>query len=725
MPIRRRVPNPAHRPVFETLEARVLYSADFAPLEPAAVVPAAEARMLDASGEFAGDWRLTAQHQRREIVFVDAAASPALLQGLARDGSHGRTLEVIPVSHDRDGIAQVSEALSVRRELSAVHILTHGTDGVVRLGAGRLDLDSLLEHASRIRGWSGSLAADADLLIYGCDVAQGSAGASLVQALARLTGADVAASTDRTARAAQGGDWDLEYRTGPIETRQALDDHAAAGWTGALLIPPTVLAPPALSAQEDVPAAIAGVSVSDPEGDLTAVALGAANGSLSVDLSGGANLGAGANQSPSMTLTGSEAQINAALATLVYQGAADVSGADAVTILAMDAGGFNQSATVAVTLGAVNDAPSVTGPATRATSMNTQVVFRPGEVRIADVDAGAAALQVTITAANGVVSLGGTAGLTFTVGDGRSDSTMTFSGTLANINATLNNLRFVPAPDFTGLAQMSLAVDDGGSSGGGGAKIGAATVLIPVGEDDQDEIALTTSVDVMPSAQPGVPPVLLSLDRTGDSGTASAVAAALVPGRSILAAGLVLSAGGPGSTLDLAAAGQSESGADALATPGGWPMRVATHWLHSLVSASASSSRNHAPAQDGGVPPAQQPVVNFPELAAVPGLSSGALADPQRGTTQTGDEDVARLEQALTYVLGAAVSAGAVVWANRSLGLLAPVVMSMPAWKGIDPLPAVAPEDLAEEPPADNRAVLERAAESMVFRSTRGGGESA
>jgi hypothetical protein len=348
-------------------------------------------------------------------------------------------------------------------------------------------------------------------------------------------------------------------------------------------------------------------------------------------------------------------------------------------------------------------------------------------VRITDVDAGTAALQVTITAVNGVVSLGGTARLTFTVGDGRSDSTMTFSGTLASINATLNNLRFVPARDFTGLAQMTLQVDDGGSSGGGGAQIGAATVLIPVGEDDEDEIALTPSADVMPSAQPGVPPVLLSLGHTGDPGTASAVAgaAALVPGRSILAAGLVLSAGGPGSTLDLAAASPGESGADALATPGGWPMRVATHWLHSLVPVNASGNRNHAPAQDSGVPPAQQPVVNFPELAAVPGLSGGALADPQRDTTQTGEEDVARLEQALTYVLGAAVSAGAVVWANRSLGLLAPVAMSMPAWKGIDPLPAVAPEDVVDEPPADNRAVLERAAESMVFRSTRGGGEPA
>src|SRR5512145_1086326 len=119
-----------------------------------------------------------------------------------------RTLEVVRLSSDHDGIAQVSEALSARRELSAVHILSHGADGVVQLGAGRLDFDSLLEHARDIRGWGAALAPHADLLLYGCDVARGSAGASLMQALARLTGADVAASSDRTAGAAEGGDWD-------------------------------------------------------------------------------------------------------------------------------------------------------------------------------------------------------------------------------------------------------------------------------------------------------------------------------------------------------------------------------------------------------------------------------------------------------------------------------------------------------------------------------------
>jgi hypothetical protein len=48
-------------------------------------------------------------------------------------------------------------------------------------------------------------------------VAEGEAGQAFVERLAQLTGADVAASDDRTGSAALGGDWQLETRTGGIE----------------------------------------------------------------------------------------------------------------------------------------------------------------------------------------------------------------------------------------------------------------------------------------------------------------------------------------------------------------------------------------------------------------------------------------------------------------------------------------------------------------------------
>ena len=48
--------------------------------------------------------------------------------------------------------------------------------------------------------------------------------------------------------------------------------------------------------------------------------------------------------------------------------------------------------------------------------------------------------NVTLTASAGTLSLSGTTGLTFQVGDGTSDATMTFTGTLTNITAALANM---------------------------------------------------------------------------------------------------------------------------------------------------------------------------------------------------------------------------------------------------------------------------------------------
>ena len=69
---------------------------------------------------------------------------------------------------------------------------------------------------------------DADILIYGCDVAAGSTGRAFIDLLAQLTEADVAASTDTTGASFLGGDWTLEAQTGSIEAA-AIDAPLYAG----------------------------------------------------------------------------------------------------------------------------------------------------------------------------------------------------------------------------------------------------------------------------------------------------------------------------------------------------------------------------------------------------------------------------------------------------------------------------------------------------------------
>ena len=63
-----------------------------------------------------------------------------------------------------------------------------------------------------------------------------------------------------------------------------------------------------------------------------------------------------------------------------------------------------------------------------------------------------------------MITLAGTAGLTFSVGDGTADGTMTFSGTLAAINTALNGLSFLPDVNFNGAAALSVNTSDQGNS---------------------------------------------------------------------------------------------------------------------------------------------------------------------------------------------------------------------------------------------------------------------
>ena len=93
-------------------------------------------------------------------------------------------------------------------------------------------------------------------------------------------------------------------------------------------------------------------------------------------------------------------------------------------------------------------------------------------------DAGNNPLEVTLTATGGVISLAGTAGLSFTNGDGSADAAMTFTGSIASINTALNGSSYSPAADFNGPASLTLTTNDQGNSGTGGAQSDTDAVAI-------------------------------------------------------------------------------------------------------------------------------------------------------------------------------------------------------------------------------------------------------
>ncbi|HBY80779.1 MAG TPA: hypothetical protein DEG47_28065, partial [Cyanobacteria bacterium UBA11148] len=165
--------------------------------------------------------------------------------------------------------------------------------------------------------------------------------------------------------------------------------------------------------------------------------------------------------------------------SIVYNPNANFSGSDSFTYQVDDGNGGTSTATVNVNVTASNKAPVNTVPGSQTVTEGQPLVFSAANsnaISISDVDAGSNPVQVTLTATNGILSLSGTTGLTFTTGDGTADSTLTFTGTLTNINNALNGMSFTSLDG--GPAGITLTTNDQGNTGSGGAKTDSDNVNI-------------------------------------------------------------------------------------------------------------------------------------------------------------------------------------------------------------------------------------------------------
>jgi hypothetical protein len=158
----------------------------------------------------------------QKIVFIDSTVED--YQSLAAGVEPGT--EVFILNPMQDGVAQIAQVLAERTDIASVHIVSHGTQGSLQLGSTQLNSSNLEAYTSQLQQWANALTSNADILLYGCDVAAGEVGAAFVQHLSQLTGADIAASVDLTGSAALGGDWDLEVATGNIEAPLAFKSEA-------------------------------------------------------------------------------------------------------------------------------------------------------------------------------------------------------------------------------------------------------------------------------------------------------------------------------------------------------------------------------------------------------------------------------------------------------------------------------------------------------------------
>lgn len=240
----------------------------------------------------------------------------------------------------------------------------------------------------------------------------------------------------------------------------------------------------------------------DLQGGLVQVTLSASNGStVSLSRLTGLTLDAGVGTADTfVNFSGLLPDVNAALNGLTVTPPRDYVGATTVTITSYDFGntgaGLPGEDTDVVTFNwsAVNDPPVNAVPGAQTIQEEGTLTFAQAlgtALRVSDVDATSGLLQVTLDSPNGALSLGNPGAVSFAVGDGIADATMTFTGTLAALNSALEATTFTPTLNFAGATSVTLRTSDLGASGAGGAKVDLDTVPITVtGVNDLPVVAV-------------------------------------------------------------------------------------------------------------------------------------------------------------------------------------------------------------------------------------------
>lgn len=161
-----------------------------------------------------------------QIVFFDPALGDTkqLLQQLPN------TIKAIALSSGTDAVEQITAHLRHHRRLSALHIVAHGVPGQIHFSNSVLSGQTINRYWDQITSWSGAMAPDADILLYGCDSGQGQPGRQLIEALACASGCNVAASQVPVGHYSFGAKWCLSEQAGDVTTPVFASVAAQKSW---------------------------------------------------------------------------------------------------------------------------------------------------------------------------------------------------------------------------------------------------------------------------------------------------------------------------------------------------------------------------------------------------------------------------------------------------------------------------------------------------------------
>ena len=165
----------------------------------------------------------------KEVIFIDTGVDgwQTLVDG-APEGA-----EIVTLDSSRDGLAQMAEWAEGKVGYTAIHILSHGSQGQVQLGTANLNNNTLSDYSEALAQIGQSLTENSELLIYGCEVAAGCEGQQFIGALTEITGLKVAAATHKVGHPLMGGSWLLDQQSSYMRTEAI----TVTSWMGTLGVP--------------------------------------------------------------------------------------------------------------------------------------------------------------------------------------------------------------------------------------------------------------------------------------------------------------------------------------------------------------------------------------------------------------------------------------------------------------------------------------------------------
>ena len=178
-------------------------------------------------------------------------------------------------------------------------------------------------------------------------------------------------------------------------------------------------------------------------------------------------------------------------------------------------GGSVVSVTIAVTP-VTNPplAPVNSVPAAQSGQQDTSLVFSTANgnaIAISDPGSDGSAEQITLTAAHGTLNLASISGITLLSGTGTGDASVTFTGSLAGINAALNGLTFVPVAHYSGAAAIHVVTQDLSATNNGMALTASSDVAISLAPANAPALPIQTNNPPLPpvgfTPAPASPPV--------------------------------------------------------------------------------------------------------------------------------------------------------------------------------------------------------------------------